>query len=61
MRPTPFDEVDIQLERDGAQHGPADRINQAAATWVVGCQRWGCQGIGSGFEMVQVTRRQSPD
>ena len=29
----------------------------AVATWVVGCQWWGCQGIGSGFEMVQLTRR----
>ena len=49
--------VELQL----ATPGGTRRGTGAVAPWVVGCQRWGYQGIGSGFEMVQVTRRQSPD
>jgi hypothetical protein len=49
--------VELQLATPGGTHSGTG----AVATWVVGCQRWGCQGIRSGFEMVQVTRRQSPD
>jgi hypothetical protein len=49
--------VELQLATPGGTRSGTGVV----ATWVVGCQRWGCQGIRSGFEMVQVTRRQSPD
>jgi len=31
------------------------------ATWVVGCQRWGCQVTGSGFKVINEAHRKSPD
>jgi hypothetical protein len=49
--------VELQLATPGGTRSGTGEV----ATWVVGYQRWGYQGIGSGFEMVQVKRRQSPD